>query len=97
MSANKTKMNTLYFLSVIDCFSKYAWTFPLKNKKPEGIVEAFKQIFKETGRKPEILQVDEGLEFKGKFKKYCEDECRGIYMLKIVYKGKFLKLIPMPW
>jgi hypothetical protein len=58
-----------YFLSVIDCFSKYAWTFPLKNKKPEGIVDSFNQIFKESGRKPERLQVDEGKEFMGKFSK----------------------------
>ena len=60
-----------YFLSVIDCFSKYAWAFPLKNKKPEGIVESFKIIFKESGRKPLKLQTDEGTEFKGVFKKFC--------------------------
>jgi transposase InsO family protein len=60
-----------YFLSVIDCFSRYAWTIPLKNKKLEGIAESFKQIFKESGRKPERLQVDEGKEFMGKFSKFC--------------------------
>jgi hypothetical protein len=60
-------------LTVIDCFSKYAWTFPLKNKKPEGIVDAFKQIFKESGRRPEKLQVDEGKEFMGRFSKFCEE------------------------
>lgn len=63
-----------YFLSVIDCFSKYAWTFTLKNKKPEGIVEAFKQIFKESKRKPERLQTDEGTEFKGKFSEFCKEQ-----------------------
>lgn len=62
-----------YILSVIDCFSKFAWAFPLKNKKPEGIIESFNQIFKESGRKPERLQVDEGKEFMRKFSKFCEE------------------------
>jgi transposase InsO family protein len=62
-----------YFLAVIDCFSKYAWTFPLKNKKPEGIIESFSKIFKESGRRPLKLQTDEGTEFKGKFINFCKD------------------------
>ena len=62
-----------YILSVIDCFSKFAWAFPLKNKKPEGIIESLKLNFKESGRKPEKLQVDEGKEFMGKFSQFCEE------------------------
>jgi Domain of unknown function (DUF5679)/Integrase core domain len=60
-----------YILTVIDCFSKYAWGYPLKNKKPEGIIECFKKIFKD--RKPEKLQVDEGREFMGKFNEFCKE------------------------
>lgn len=59
-----------YILSVIDCFLKFAWAFPLKKRKPEGIFESFKQIFKESGRKPEKLQVDKGKEFMGKFNQF---------------------------
>jgi transposase InsO family protein len=62
-----------YFLTIIDCFSKYAWTFPLKNKKPEGIVSAFKEVFKNSHRHPEKIQVDEGTEFKGKFNTFCKE------------------------
>lgn len=53
-----------YILTVIDCFSKYAWGLPLKNKTSDSIVDAFKIIFKE--RKPEKLQTDKGREFVNK-------------------------------
>ncbi|GFX82650.1 putative uncharacterized transposon-derived protein F54H12.3 [Trichonephila clavipes] len=34
-----------YLLTCIDVLSKYAWAMPLKNKKSESIVSAFKKIF----------------------------------------------------
>jgi hypothetical protein len=36
-----------YLLTVIDCLSKYLWVFPLKNKNPTNVINAFKEIFKE--------------------------------------------------
>ncbi|GFW01826.1 uncharacterized transposon-derived protein F54H12.3 [Trichonephila clavipes] len=36
-----------YLLTCIDVLSKYAWAMPLKNKKSESIVSAFKKIFSE--------------------------------------------------
>jgi len=53
-----------HILTVIDVLSKYAWAIPVMNKKPETIVDAFKQIMK-TGRKPWRLYTDKGLEFRG--------------------------------
>ena len=50
-----------YILTVIDCFTRYAWAIPLKNKTGVTITEAFKTIFKY--RKPEKLWVDKGKEF----------------------------------
>ncbi|GFX10655.1 putative uncharacterized transposon-derived protein F54H12.3 [Trichonephila clavipes] len=50
-----------YLLTCIDVLSKYAWAIPLKNKKPESIVSAFKKIFSE--RIPKKLQTDAGKEF----------------------------------
>jgi hypothetical protein len=50
-----------YLLTVIDCFSKYAWVVPLKDKKAESIVKAFQPILEEAH--PEFLQVDKGTEF----------------------------------
>src|SRR6266853_6878481 len=31
-----------YILTVIDCFSKYAWAIPLKNKQSNTVIDAFK-------------------------------------------------------
>ena len=53
-----------YILTIIDCFARYAWAIPLKNKTAKGIVEAFKPIF--STRKPDKLWVDKGSEFYNK-------------------------------
>ena len=55
-----------YLMTVIDCFSKYAWAVPLKSKRAVEIVEAFKKIFHESGRQCVKLQSDKGTEFKNK-------------------------------
>jgi len=46
---------------VLDVFSKYGWTVPLKDKKGEAVAKAFQEIFKE-GRKPEYLRTEKGKE-----------------------------------
>ena len=35
-----------YVFVVIDKFSKFGWTIPLKNKQAQSITDAFSQIFK---------------------------------------------------
>ena len=50
-----------YIFVCIDGFSKYAWAFPLKNKKGEGIKKCFEKIFQE--RTPISLRTDSGGEF----------------------------------
>lgn len=52
-----------YLLTVIDCFSKYAWAIPLKDKKGKTVVDAFKHIVIISKRIPKHLWVDEGKEF----------------------------------
>ena len=54
-----------FLLLVIDTFNKYGWIIPLKNKKGETMVKAFKTIFEE-GRIPEKLWTDKGKEFYNK-------------------------------
>jgi hypothetical protein len=56
--------NNNYIMTVIDCFSKYAWALPLKSKHGPEIVAALKKIFKE--RKCTKLQTDRGKEFINK-------------------------------
>lgn len=52
-----------YLLTVIDVFSKYAWCIPLKDKRGETVVQAFKTIH---DGKPVNLWVDQGKEFYNK-------------------------------
>ena len=51
-----------YLLCAIDIFSKYAWVFPLKDKKGTSIVIAFQKIISER-RKPNKIWVHQGSEF----------------------------------
>ena len=50
-----------YILTVIDCFSRYAYALPLKDKSGGEVKNALQQIFKK--RKPTKLQTDRGKEF----------------------------------
>ena len=71
---NKFNEGFRFLLCVIDIFSKYAWVIPLKDKKGISIVNAFKQILKESNRKPNKIWVDKGSEFyNNSFKKWLED------------------------
>jgi hypothetical protein len=55
-----------FILVVIDVFSKFAWTVPLKNKTSGEIVKAFDKIFKFTTRRPIRIQTDKGREYNNK-------------------------------
>lgn len=54
-----------FLLTVIDTFSKYAWTKAIKSKNATLVTHAISQIFKQ-GRKPRNLQTDDGKEFFNK-------------------------------
>ena len=63
-----------YILTMIDCFSRYAWARTLKRRDGLSVASAFKDIF-EQGRIPKYIQSDRGKEFLNKpvqdvFKKY---------------------------
>jgi hypothetical protein len=53
-------------LNVIDIFTKFAWSIPLKDKTGKSILDGFKQIVKESNRIPKNIWVDEGKEFYNK-------------------------------
>ena len=55
-----------FLLCVIDIFSKYAWVFPLKDKKAASIVDAFQKILDDPNRKPSKIWVDKGSDFYNK-------------------------------
>ena len=52
-----------FLLTVIDCFSRFAWVEPLPNKSGVEILKAFKRILALSHRKPQRLQTDKGSEF----------------------------------
>ena len=55
-----------YILVVVDNFSKFGWTIPLKNKYAESIKDAFSQIIKTSRRKPNLLETDDVKEYVNK-------------------------------
>ena len=55
-----------YILTVIDNFSKFGWTVPLKNKFAKTVTEAFSNIINNSKRKPKLLETDDGKEFTNK-------------------------------
>ena len=54
-------------LVVINNFSKFGWTIPLKNKYAQSIIDAFPQIVESSKRKPNLLGTDDGKEYVNKF------------------------------
>jgi hypothetical protein len=51
-----------YLLTVIDCFTKYAWAVPVKSKSAKDVTRAMTTVF--SGREPpKNLQTDKGREF----------------------------------
>ena len=52
-----------YVLVIIDNFSKYGWTVPLKNKNAQTIKDSFENILISSKRKPNLIESDRGKEF----------------------------------
>ena len=52
-----------YVLVIIDNFSKYGWTIPLKNKNAQTIKDSFEKILINSKRKPNLIESDRGKEF----------------------------------
>ena len=55
--------NYRYVLVIIDNFSKYGWTIPLKNKNAQTIKNSFENILINSKRKPNLIETDRGKEF----------------------------------
>ena len=76
-----------YLLNVIDVFSKYAWSLPIKDKTGKTITDTFQKLVKTSGRKPKMLWVDQGTEFYNRvFRSWLKD--RDIEMYSVHNEGK---------
>ena len=62
-SLAKYNANYKYLVTCIDVFSKFGWVIPIKNKKADTVLTAFKIIIEKSKRKPNDLQSDQGTEF----------------------------------
>ena len=60
-----------YIMSVIDIFRRFVFLRPLQSKESAEVAENLRNIYNEHGP-PEILQSDQGTEFKGVVKTLCE-------------------------
>ena len=68
-----------YILTCIDCFSKYCWGIPLRNKTNKEVIKGFEIIFKDCkdyyGKYPDKIQTDAGTEFIGSLtQKYLKEK-----------------------
>ena len=86
-SLSKCNKGIKYSLCVINLFSKYAWVIPIKDKKGNSIVNAFKKILSDSNRKPNKIWVDQGSEFyKKSFKDFLK--INNIEMYSTFNEGK---------
>lgn len=71
-SIAKQNDNINFLMNVIDIFSKFSWSYPLKNKSSKSIAYSLQQIICIEGA-PEIIQSDNGSEFINEdFIKLCQ-------------------------
>jgi hypothetical protein len=89
---SKYNDNNRYLATCIDVFSKFAWVVPIKNKKSDTVLEAFKFIINSSGRKPNFLQSDQGTEFlNSKFKEYLSEIDVGFYYVNSELKASVIE------
>jgi len=73
-----------YAVSIIDCFSKYAWLLPITQKKTEKVLEVLKPFLKE--HTPKVLQSDNGVEFTNASMKELLDDLHIKHITSLPYK-----------
>ena len=79
-------------------FSRYAWVIAIKDKKGTSIVNAFKKILSDSGRKPNKIWTDQGSEFyNNSFKDFLKKNNIEIYSTynegKSVVAERFIRTI----
>ena len=95
---NKFNKGFRFLFCVIDIFSKYAWVFPLKDKKGVSIFDAFQKILNDSNRKPNKIWVDKGSEFyNSSVKKWLKNNDTEMYLIrnegKSVVTERFIKTL----
>ena len=52
-----------FVLVIIENFSKFGWTIPLKNQNAQTLKDSFENILISSKRKPNVIESDRGKEF----------------------------------
>jgi len=73
-----------YAVSIIDCFSKYAWLLQITQKKREKVLEVLRPFLKE--HTPKELQSDNGGEFTYAHMKELLDNLHIKHITSLLYK-----------
>jgi len=55
-----------FILLIVDWFTKFLWSVPIKKKTPHNVLDGFASVLKQSKRKPQLLLTDRGQEFYGK-------------------------------
>ena len=80
-----------YVLVVIDKFSKFGWTVPLKNKNAQTIKDSFENIIKSSRRSPNLLEGDRDRGFYNNFFKTSQIKTISNFIQEIVHMVLFLQ------
>ena len=79
-----------YNLVIIDNFSKYGWTVPLKNKNAQTIKDSFENISIKSKRKPNLIGTDRGKKFYNNIFQDFLNKTKSNFILGIVHMVLFL-------
>ena len=86
----KNKRGYRYVLVIMDNFSKFGWTIPLKNKNAQTIKDSFENILISSKRKPNLIESDRGKEFyNNRFQDFLNENNIKIYSEKSSYGAVF--------
>ena len=80
----ETNRGYRYVLVIIDYFSKFGWTVPLKIKNAQTIKDSFENISISSKRKPKLLEGDRDRGFYKKIFKTSEIRTISKFILEIL-------------
>ena len=83
-----------YVSVILDNFSKFGWTTPLKNKNAQSITDSLENILIRAKRKPNLIETDRGKEFyNSNFQSFISNNNNKHYsrntVLGAVFAGRF--------
>ena len=79
-----------YVSVIIDNFSKFGWTIPLKNKNAQTIKDSFENILINSKRKPNLIETDRGKEiYNNIFQDFLNKNNIKIYSRNSLYGAVF--------